>query len=256
VASSIAGGGSGTSSTRLLFLPLLVVQVGLPLLPVWSCGLVRLWREAALRSLALTFVVLLVVFLVVGGKPYYLAGLIPLLLAAGAQPFLGWVRRRWVAPALLALSASTVVVVLPLLPVRWGGPLVAVNYDAGETIGWPQLVRQVAGAHRNLPGGTAILTGNYGQAGAIDRYGPALGLPRAFGGHMGYADWGHPPNAVPVLAVGVDRALLQEACETLEPAGRLANAFGIDNEENGTLMDYCVPRRPWQELWPRFIHLG
>lgn len=256
VASSIAEGGSGTSSTRILFLPLLVLQVGPWLLPIWLCGLVRLWRDAALRSLALTFVVLFVTFLLVGGKPYYLAGLLPLLLAAGAQPFIDRVRRPWAAPALIALGVLASVVVLPLLPVRAVGPVVAVNYDAGETVGWPQLVGQVAAVHRTLPEGTAILTGNYGQAGAIDRYGPALGLPRAFSGHNGYADWGPPQEAVPVLAVGIDRGLLQQECQTLQPSGRLVNAFGIDNEENGTLMDYCVPRRPWQELWPRFAHLG
>jgi 4-amino-4-deoxy-L-arabinose transferase-like glycosyltransferase len=204
VAANIAHGGSGTSSPRLMFLPLVVLQLGPWLLPLWWCGLVRLWRDASLRSLATTFALLLVTFLVAGGKPYYLAGLFPLLLAAGAQPFLDRVRRPWVAPALLALSAPAVLVVLPLLPVRSVGPVVGVNYDAGETIGWPQLVRQVATVHRSLPEGTAILTGNYGQAGAIDRYGPAFGLPRAFSGHNGYAAWGRPPAAVPVLAVGVD----------------------------------------------------
>jgi 4-amino-4-deoxy-L-arabinose transferase-like glycosyltransferase len=254
VATNIAEGGSGTSSSRRLFLPLLVLQVGPWLLPIWLCGLVRLWREAALRSLAMTFVVLLVTFLVAGGKPYYLAGLFPLLLASGAQPFLDWVCRAWVAPALLVLSAPAVLVVLPLLPVRAVGPVVPVNYDAGETIGWPQLVRQVATAHRDLPEGTAILTSNYGQAGAIDRYGPALGLPRAFSGHNGYANWGHPPDAVPVLAVGIDPLLLQQTCEELKPSGRMVNAYGIDNDENGTTMSLCVPRRPWQELWPRFVH--
>jgi 4-amino-4-deoxy-L-arabinose transferase-like glycosyltransferase len=256
VASSIADGRSGTSATRLLFLPLLVVQIGPMLLPFWLCGLVRLWRDAALRSLAMTFVVLFLTFLVTGAKPYHLAGLLPLLMAAGAQPFLNWVRRPWVAPALLTLSASTIVVVLPLLPVGAIGPLVRVNYDAGETVGWPQLVRQVADVHRTLPEGTATLTANYGQAGAIDRYGPALGLPGAFSGHNGYAEWGHPQGAIPVLAVGIDPAVLRQACETLEPAGRLVNAFGIDNEENGTVMHYCVPRQPWQQLWPRFVHLG
>ena len=104
--------------------------------------------------------------------------------------------------------------------------------------------------------GLAIVTGNYGQAGAIDRFGPALGLPRAFSGHNGYADWGHPPDAVPVLAVGVDPQLLHRTCEELRPAGQLVNAFGIDNDENGTRMSFCVPRQPWQETWPRFSHVG
>jgi hypothetical protein len=36
----------------------------------------------------------------------------------------------------------------------------------------------------------------------------------------------------------------------------LVNAFGIDNDEDGTEMDYCVPRRPWKDLWSHFVHLG
>jgi 4-amino-4-deoxy-L-arabinose transferase-like glycosyltransferase len=256
VAGNIAEGGSGTSASRLLFLPLVVLQVGPWLLPIWGWGLVRLLRDAALRSLGATFVVLLLVFWLTGGKPYYVAGLFPMLLAAGAQPFLDWVSRRWVAPALLVLSLPVLVVVLPVLPVRSANVVLPLNYDAGETIGWPQLVRQIAGAHRDLPPGTAIMTGNYGQAGAIDRYGPDLGLPRAFSGHNAYADWGQPPDAGPVLAVGLDPALLARSCRELRSVGRLVNAFGVDNDENGTGMHFCVPSRPWSRLWPLYNHMG
>lgn len=256
VARNIAEGGSGTSASRLLFIPLVVLQVGPWLLPVWLWGLVRLLRDTTLRSLGATFVVLLVTFVVTGGKPYYLAGLFPLLFAAGAQPLLDWAPRGWVAPALLVLSTPALIFVLPLLPVRWANVVVPVNYDAGETIGWPQLVQQVAVAHRDLPARTAVVTGNYGEAGAIARYGPALGLPNPFSGHNAYGEWGHPPGAVPVLAVGVEPMLLQQACRELRPAGRLVNTLGIDNDENGTTMSVCVPRRPWSTLWPRFQDLG
>lgn len=254
VASGIAEGESGTSASRLLFLPLVVLQVGPWLLPFWVWGLFSLLRDAALRSLGTTFVVLLVTFWATGGKPYYLAGLYPLLLAAGAQPFLDGVHRRWVAPALLVLSLPTLFIVLPLLPVRWVDAVVPLNYDAGETVGWPQVVSQVASARRQLPPGTAILTGNYGEAGAVDRYGPELGLPRAFSGHNGYAYWGHPPGTTPVLAVGVDPGLLRRSCQELRPVGELVTAFGVDNDENGTTLSYCVPNRPWSALWPRFRH--
>src|SRR3954471_2823201 len=82
----IAAGGSTTSVPRALFLVLVVLQVGPWLLPVWVTGLVRLGRDRGLRCFAVACVVLAVVFLVLGGKPYYLGGLVPLLLAAGAQP--------------------------------------------------------------------------------------------------------------------------------------------------------------------------
>jgi len=256
VAGNIAGGGSGSSAPRLLFVPLLVLQIGPWLSPIWLAGLVRLWRDAALRSLATTFLVLLVVFLAAGGKPYYLAGLVPLLLAAGAQPVLDGVRRRWVVPALLALSLPAVVFVLPLLPVRSTDLVVAVNYDAGETIGWPAFAAQVATAYRGLPEGTAVLAGNYGEAGAVDRYGRDLGLPRAYSGHNGYAEWGSPPGSTPVLAIGLDPADLETLCAEVRPVGRLTSVLDVDNDENGTAMTFCVPRQPWAQVWSSLRHVG
>jgi len=256
VASHIAAGGSGSAVSRTAFLPLVVLQVGPWLLPIWLLGLVRLLRDATLRCLAVAFLLLLLVFLVSGGKPYYVAGLVPLLLAAGAQPFLDGIRRPWVAPALLALSAPAVLFALPVLPASAAGPVLAVNPDLGETIGWPDLVREVAAAHRTLPPGTAILTGNYGEAGAVDRYGEGVGLPAAFSGHNGYGLWGPPPGSAPVLAVGLDGETLQRVCRELRPVGRITSPHGIDNDEDGAALHYCVPRGPWRDLWPDFRHLG
>jgi 4-amino-4-deoxy-L-arabinose transferase-like glycosyltransferase len=256
VARGIAAGDSGSSASRAAFLPLLLLQVGPWLLPIWWWGLVRLARDRTLRCFAVTFVLLLVVFVAAGGKPYYLAGLFPLLFAAGAQPLLDGVRRRWVAPVLLVLSAPAVVFTLPVLPVSAVDPVIAVNYDAGETIGWPQLARQVAAAYDRLPRGTAIVTANYGQAGALDRYGAALGLPSPASGHNGYAAWGHPPGSQPALVVGIDPALLRRSCAELRSVGHLSSPSDVDNDENGTALDYCVPARSWRALWPAFTHVG
>jgi hypothetical protein len=256
VAHNIAAGGSGSSASRAAFLPLLLLEVGPWLLPVWLQGLLRLSRDRALRCFAVTFVLLLPVFVVAGGKPYYLAGLFPLLFAAGAQPFLEQVRRRWVVPVLLVLSAPALFFTLPLLPVSAVDPVIAVNYDAGETIGWPQFTHQVAAAYADLPAGTAIVTSNYGQAGAIDRYGGPLGLPSAYSGHNGYAAWGHPRDSAPALVVGVDPALLASTCTEVRPLGRITSPSDVDNDENGTELRLCVPAHPWRELWPSFTHLG
>ena len=255
VAADISAGGSGTSTSRLLFLPLLLIQVGPALAPIWIAGVVALLRRPALRSLGWTFIVLLALFVLVGGKPYYLAGLLPLLFAAGAQPFVGWVR-NWVAVLVVAVSVPAAVLVLPILPVHALGPVVAINYDAGETVGWPQFVRQVAEAHRSLPAGTAIVTGNYGEAGAIDRYGPDQGLPAAYSGHNAYGLWGHPPGQVTVLTVGVDPKLLNRSCRSLQPLAQITSPYGLNNDENGADVSRCTPRRPWAQLWPSFKHVG
>ena len=92
-------------------------------------------------------------------------------------------------------------------------PIVALNYDAGETIGWPAFVREIATAYRSLPPAqrpaTTVLTSNYGEAGAVDHFGPADGLPAAYSGHMSFWYWGPPPaGATTAIVVGYQRSQL------------------------------------------------
>ncbi len=255
VAQGIADGDSGTSASRTAFLPMQLLLVGPWLAPFWITGLVRLLRAPTLRALGVSYIGLCAVFLVVGGKPYYLAGLYPLLLAAGAQPLLDRVR-TWGATALLVLSLPVVVFTLPVLPVAEAGTAVAVNYDVGETIGWRDLVVQVSDVYRTLPAGTVILTRNYGQAGAVDRYGRDHDLPGAYSGHMAYHDWGPPPErADSVLAIGIGPDLLRRLFGSVRPVGELRNRWGIENDEDGTTMYACEDRvRPWAESWHLLRH--
>ena len=104
--------------------------------------------------------------------------------------------------------------------------MLAVNYDPGETVGWPRLVAQVQQAVDSLPpgqrDGAVVLTGNYGEAGAIERFAPGL---RVFSGHNGYADWGPPPDdAAPVVVVGSqDLGSVLSGCEQV---GVVDNGIG------------------------------
>jgi hypothetical protein len=201
-----------------------------------------------------------------GGKPYYLAGLLPLLVAVGSASVDRWLeggrrraRRSAVAAAIAVSAAVGAVIALPVLPAEDAEPVIALNGDVGETIGWRDFARTVAGARRALPASATpvIVTANYGQAGAIDRYGPALGLPRAFSGHNAYADWGPPPaRAGPVIAVGLPpRALGHLAgCRVV---ARIDNRARVDNDERGTSVAVCRgPRRAWEAEWPALRHLG
>ena len=86
-------------------------------------------------------------------------------------------------------------------------PVVAVNYDAGETVGWPAFAATVAEVRARVPAGerVAVLTRNYGEAGAVDHFLPALGP--AHSGHNAYWDWGPPPDdATAVIVVGSRRS--------------------------------------------------
>jgi hypothetical protein len=114
-----------------------------------------------------------------------------------------------------------------------------------------------------------ILAGNYGEAGAIDRYGPALGLPRAYSGHNAYGDWGPPPDgSAPVIAIGLDPrespvaparagAGLGEQLRDCTVVARIDNSAGVENQEQGTRVFVCRgPRRPWSQAWTALRHLG
>ncbi|MFF0902904.1 UNVERIFIED_CONTAM: glycosyltransferase family 39 protein [Kocuria sp. CPCC 205316] len=274
LSSAIAAGSSGTSEPRWLFLPYQLVLISPLLVPVWGAGLWRLARDPALRTFrafAVAYPLLAGVFLVTGGKPYYLAGLYPVLLAAGSDPALRWtgrgatwLRRVLLAGALAVSAAISTVLFRPLVPVQHlaATPVVDINYDAGETVGWTAFVHTIADIQAGLPTedrtGVVVLTRNYGQAGAIDRYRTELGLPPAYSGHNSYAEWGPPPeDAQTVIVVGYDRESLQRWFGSVEPAARIDNGVGLDNDEQGTPVWICQERlTPWAQLWPQVRHLG
>ena len=71
------------------------------------------------------------------------------------------------------------------------GPLPQIFADE---FGWEEMARAVAGVYNSLPPDvrprTAIFAQNYGQAGAVDLFGPKYGLPQAISGHQSYFLWG------------------------------------------------------------------
>ena len=274
ISRAIAAGSSGSSQPRALFLPYQLGLVSVFLAPVWIAGLVRLLRDPALRwcrSIGWAYVVLAVVFLVTGGKAYYIAGLFPVLLAAGAQPAVDWLhrgrdrmRRRAFATALGLSAVVSVLITQPVLPVRVlsDTPIVSLNYDTGETIAWPAYVEEIAAVYRQLPpaqrGATAIVASNYGEAGAVDHYGPAWGLSPAHGVHNGYWYWGPPPDSTTVaLAVGFTATDVAQFCTQASLATRLDNHLGIHNDEQGRPVWLCTTfRASWSTLWPKLRRLG
>jgi hypothetical protein len=270
IARELSAGGSTSSEPWWAIVPFQFLLISPVLAPVWIAGLVRLLRDPAVRRfrfLAWTWIALAVVFMASAGKPYYLSGLMPALLAAGAVPVDTWLERgrarlraATVIGALALSAAVNVVIALPVLPAADAGPVVNLNEDVGETIGWPDLARTVARVDRGLPdpGGAVIVAGNYGEAGALDRYGPGLGLPRVYSGHNAYAGWGRPPDgAAPVIAVGLDGADLSEHLRGCRLVARIDNDAGVENEEQGRPVSVCAgPRRPWAVEWPRMRRLG
>jgi Dolichyl-phosphate-mannose-protein mannosyltransferase len=274
MASQIATVGNGGSQPGWLFPPFQLVLVSPLLVPIWVAGLWSLARDPALRyarGVAVAYLVLFAGLLAVGGKPYYLAGMYPVLLAAGAAPTLRWVARgrgaarRSVLAAALALSAVlTGVLMLPVLPARLlpGTPIVAVQPISAESIGWPEFAATVSAAYRSLPADqradAIVLGNNYGEAGAVDLFRDRLPLPPAYSGHNSYADWGPPPEtAATVIAVGFDGPRLRRWFGSVRLAARVDNGIGLANGEQGRPVWICTDRSvSWAQIWPLLRRLA
>jgi hypothetical protein len=262
VSRAIAAGRSGSSQPRWLFVPYRFGLVSPFLSPVWIAGLVQLFRSPRLRwcrAIGWAYVLLTVAFIATGGKAYYIAGMFPVLLGAGAPSAIDWTQRnrpglkRAAIGAAFVLSAGAMIITLPLVPVHslHDTPVVDANYDAGETVGWPTYVGEIASVYQP---GEIILTTNYGEAGAVERFGGPLGLPHPFSGQTGYWYWGPPPaDADRVLAIGFDRDVLDASFERCDLAIRLDNHLDIGNDEQHAPVWSCSGRRQtWADMWPRF----
>jgi hypothetical protein len=124
------------------------------------------------------------------------------------------------------------------------------------------MTAQIAAAYDSLPprerGRAAILTSNYGQAGAVERYGPGLGLPTPHSRHNSYWLWGPPPaDTDTVVAVGFSRRALAPYFAQLRLAGRLDNGLGVDNDEDGRPIWIARrPRAPFRQIWSELKAYG
>lgn len=259
------------TENRILLVPQQLVYISPLFVPVWIAGWLRLWRDPALRwarSVAVAYPLLCLLVLALGGKGYYAVPLLNVLLVAGCAPAVDRVRRHGrtglvaAAVALMAGAAVNAVVTLPVLPPRDLAVPMALNKEQGEQIGWPQLADAVRAGWSAVPTAersrAVILTQNYGEAGALDRYGPERGLPRPYSGHMSYADWGPPPDSAdgPVLVVRQDgEDGIERYFTGCRDVARVDNGHGVDNEEQHAVVALCTrTTEPWSRLWPSLRH--
>ena len=256
---------------RVMTWVFLLIAMGPPLVGLWGAALVQLWRRPdwrPARFLGVALPVLVVLTLLAGSQPYYPSGLLAVLVAAGCVPAAdltvrsrGW--RVAVAAGLALNTAVSAVVALPLLPLGVLGrtPVPAMNQVAADQVGWPAYTEQVARVWAGLPEGdradAVVLTSNYGEAGAIDRFGPALGLPAPYSGHNALGDAGPPPATTSVVVVVGDQlAALESSFASCEVVTRLDAGLGVESEEQGVPVAVCRdPAPPWPRLWSRVRHL-
>jgi Dolichyl-phosphate-mannose-protein mannosyltransferase len=228
------------------------------------------------RVLGWVYVIPFLLFWIGKGRGYYLAPAYPMLYAAGSAwvgSHLRLLQRSWsiafrgvVWAALLVDILVVGAFWLPLAPInsRWWNAAAKINGDLPEEIGWPELVGIVARIRDSLPederARLGILAGNYGEAGAINLYGPRYGLPRAISGvnsfwARGYGD----PSSETLIVLGISREFLERHFESCELAGHLQNHYGVANEETTDHAEIFICRHlreGWPEFWKNFRRYG
>lgn len=178
------------------------------------------------------------------------AGTWPLLFAAGSVALADAADRAprtalvvAVITGLVALPMSTPL--LPLATYKASG-LSGVNPELAEEVGWPDLTHQVTAAYDSIPASqrpdARVITHNYGEAGALQLYGPALGLPRdsVLSGQNSYADWwpdGEPSRATILVAKPGDK--LEHLFDGCRRVGRVDNKEHLDNKARGETIVLC-----------------
>lgn len=260
MASALAG--EKGDDSRILLLPFQVLLLALP--PVWIAGMVTLFRNPPLRNaraLAVAYVLMVVLVFATAGQPYYPMGILYGLYAVGAVPTERWLagrrgRQIVLAGALVILTAIGVVSALPVLPVDRAAGVAAGNGTVADQIGWPEYVRQIADVFASLPPAdqrrAVLFTGNYGEAGALDRYGRAYRLPAVYSGQNELHHYGPPPDDKTVAIV-----VTEGSPDLLGPCsdrGTLHNSYGVDNEELGAHVYVCHPAQRWSAVWPQLQH--
>jgi dolichyl-phosphate-mannose-protein mannosyltransferase len=217
--SNIAHSGKNVVLTPTQFIAQQILIMNPATLPLWLGGLIWLLvsRDGRrYRALAIAYLVTLIEFILMHGKHYYLAPAYPMLFAAGSVAAERWfnVRWQWLKPALIAaiigLATLLAPIGLPIFPpeklvaymkaIHFQPPRTETSHTAAlpqhfaDQFGWEEMVTAVAHVYHHLrpedEKRAAIFCQNYGEAGAIDFFGPKLGLPPAISGHQNYFLWG------------------------------------------------------------------
>jgi hypothetical protein len=206
-------------------------------------------------------IVVTIVILASAGRYYYLSGLYAVLFAASAarierrMPARWW---RWVPtwPAFAVSALLAVYIALPIRPLDAFTGSALVDFLPVSSIGWPQLADTAAAAYDRLPPATrahtVVMGDTYWQASALDVYGRADGIPRAYGPERGYWYMGRPPASTrQVLYVGGNGGSIGRFFDSVRQVGTVRLAR-VDAEaaNQGVPIWLCAgPRASWPRLW-------
>jgi len=257
----------------------ILLCVNLVTVPLVALGLWFLSAREQGKKYALVGWMVLATFLlfwIAKARFYYTAPIYPVVLAAGSVAFGNWLKTakparakilnglQWTAIALN--GAVFAVFVMPVAPFGGVGWRVTskLHDQFREQIGWTDLADSVARVYHSLPAEerarTGILTGNYGEGGALNLYGPSRGLPFAMSGTNSFWYRGYDPREPQtVILVGLEKEEADANFTSCAIVAKNTNRFGVENEESRDHPDIYLCRglkSVWPEFWKKFRRYG
>ncbi len=249
--------------------------------PVWVAGLIFLFFDKQgkhYRMFGIAYIAILILMLGTNSKNYYLQASYPMLFAGGAVFWEKWQGNytKWLKPVYIAVLIIGGVILIPMaLPVLSVDEYIKYQQTFGEPpktevghisplpqlysdmFGWPEMVETVAKVYNNLPpkdrAKAAIVAENYGEAGAIDFFGPSYGLPKAISGHQNYYLWG-PRNYTGevLILLGMSKEDTN-LCKSVEESEKVGHPYAMDYEHYTILICRDL-KGGLQKNWPNVKH--
>ncbi len=267
------------SRTPLAFMAEQVMNLHPITLPIWGAGLVGLFVHPRLRRYrGLAIIYLAVAVILIANRTSrsgYLLPAYPPLIAAGATLWESWIERRAARAAVLAAlglaGAATVPLALPILPtdayVRYSAALgVAPSTEERKELGrlpqffadrqgWDAFAAQVTRAWQQLTPdeqrSAAVLAGNYGEAGALERL---AHLP-VISGHNNYWLWGPGGRTGEILLVLTKHPeRLERSFASVKNAGEIECGDCMPYENHLGIYIVRQIHAPLGQIWDRLKH--
>ncbi len=227
------------------------------------------------RAVGIAFVTVFLAFAFSNGKVYYLAPIMPLMLALGGVAWEQWTAAcpKWRLAVLVPMAILGPALIPMALPVftpeafiryqdRIGlAPAPMERHTAGalpphfaDRQGWREMAEFVAlhcaaldPAERPT---AAVLVRNYGEAGALEYFGRELDLPEVLCPHNNFFLWGVPGNdGAVLLAYGYRREALEQYYGSVVEVGRFTHPYVMPYENDVPLYVCREAKQPIGELW-------
>ena len=251
--------------------------------PLWLNGLVVLMfpKGKPYRFMLFAYAFLLLVMLAGhSSRPDRISSIYTFFMASGAVALENYLNKTWlrlsqvIAVSLLIAGGIMFTPVFcpilsPLLTKKYISALgLHFDVESGKTgeplpqwladrIGWKELAAEVANVYHALPvnekRNAAIITTNYGEAGALELYASEFGLPKTYCTHNSFHSWGPPSDSIQTyIGVYIDIDDVRPRFKSIEKAAYYYCADCTKPQRNIPIYILRGPNFSMEKEWANF----